>query len=144
MADYKCAARTNYFHVKDEEKFRKFASEIHSADNDFEFWDNTDENGKKMFAFGCCSRLIGVIHGADYTEDPNGAYDELITGLQDNVTEDDAVIIYEVGREKLRSLSGYAAVITSKACEELMLTEIAVEQARTMLNNKEWNTASIY
>lgn len=144
MADYECAVRTNYFHVKDEKKFRKFVSEIHSDGNDLEFWEKTDEYGKKIFAFGCCSRLIGVIHGADYTEDPDSAYDEFITGLKENVADDDAVIIYEVGREKLRYLGGYATVLTSKGRKLLNISDFAVKQARAMLNNQEWITQSSY
>lgn len=144
MADYICAVRTNYFRVKDEEKFREFASKIHSVDNDFEIWEKKDVNGKTMFGFGCCSRLIGVIPEGDYTEDPDDSYCEFIAGLQENVAEDDAVIIYEVGREKLRYLGGYARVITSKEHKFLNISEFAVKQARSMLNNQEWSTQSSY
>lgn len=144
MADYICAVRTNYFRVKDEENFREFASKIRSENNDLEIWEKEDENGEIVFGFGCCSRLIGVIPEVGYTEDPDSAYDEFLAGLQENVAEDDAVIIFEVGREKLRYLSGYATVITSNECKCLDISDFAVEQAREMLCNKEWNTVSSY
>lgn len=144
MADYICAVRTNYFHVKDEENFREFASKIRSENNDLEIWEKEDENGEVVFGFGCVGSLIGVVSGADYTEDPSVAYDEFIAGLQENIAEDDAVIIYEVGREKLRYLSGYATVITSKEQDCLDVSDFAVKQARSMLNNQEWITQSSY
>lgn len=144
MADYICAVRTNYFRVKDEENFREFASKIRSENNDLEIWEKEDENGKTMFGFGCCSRLIGVIPEVGYTEDPDSAYGEFLDGLQENVAEDDAVIIYEVGREKLRYLGGYATVITSKERIILSISDFAVKQARSMLNNQEWSTQSSY
>lgn len=144
MADYICAIRTNYFHVKDEEKFRMFANKIQSTNNDFNVWEKEDKSGKTRFGFGCYSSLIGVISEGDYTEETDCAYDEFIAGLQECVAEDDAVIIFEVGREKLRYLSGYATVITSNECEYLDISDLAVEQAREMLCNKEWNTVSSY
>lgn len=144
MADYICAVRTNYFRVKDEENFREFASKIRSENNDLEIWEKEDENGEIVFGFGCCSRLSGVIPEVGYTEDPDSAYGELLDGLQENVAEDDAVIIYEVGREKLRYLGGYATVITSKERIILSISDFAVKQARSMLNNQEWITQSSY
>lgn len=144
MASYTCAVRTNYFHVKDEDTFRAFAEKLYCNEGDMEVWEDTDKSGKTVFGFGCCSSLTGILSESKNTEEPDAAYDRLIKGLQDQIAEDDAVIIFESGREKLNYVSGLATVITSKECKYLDITNLAVDQARKMLNNKEWETNSNY
>lgn len=143
MAEYICAIRTNYFHVKDEEKFRDFADNIYCGDGDFEVWEDKDKEGKTVFGFGCCSAISGIITDSD-EEDDNTAYDRFIDELQKLVAEDDAVIIYEVGREKLRYLNGLATIITSDGYKYLDISDESVKLAREMLKNEEWTTKSSY
>ena len=144
MANYTCAIRTNYFHVKDEEVFRVFAKKICCNEGDVEVWEDKDKAGKNVFGFGCCSSLTGILSEADSTEEPDAAYDRLIKGLQEHIKEDDAVIIFECGREKLNYVNGLATVITSKECKYLDISDFAVDQARKMLSIKEWETNSSY
>ena len=150
MANYICAVRTNYFHVKDEEEFRNFAKKLYSNDNDLEVWEEKDKEGKTVFGFGCCSELSGIHADSengdieDSIEGDEGAYDRFVDEIQKLVAEDDAVIIYEIGREKLCYLNGLATVITAKEQKYLDISDFAVEQARKMLGNKEWETNSNY
>ena len=52
MANYHCAIRTNYFHVKDSELFRQFMSCVYGADGSIELWEEKDADGQATFAFG--------------------------------------------------------------------------------------------
>ena len=144
MASYTCAIRTNYFHVKDEDAFRVFADKICCNEEDVSVWEDKDKAGNIVFGFGCCSSLTGILSASDGTEEPDAAYDRLIKGLQEHIREDDAVIIFESGREKLNYVSGLATVVTFNECKYLDISDFAVEEARKMLGNKEWETNSSY
>lgn len=144
MASYTCAIRTNYFHVKDEDAFRAFSEKLYCNEGDVEVWEDKDKAGKTVFGFGCCSSLTGILSGFENTDEPDDAYDRLIKGLQEHIIEDDAVIIFESGREKLNYVNGLATVVTSKECKYLDISDFAVEEARKMLGNKEWETNSSY
>ena len=144
MANYYPITRTNYFHVKDEQKFRDLMNKIVVCDGDLEVWDNvTDENGGKTFGFGGYCSIDG------YSEDPDdwGAdadYEEFITRLSECVAEDDAVIIFEVGFEKLRYLAGFAVVVTSTDYKIIDIRDEACEEAAKMLKNPNWTTRCDY
>ena len=144
MASYTCAIRTNYFHVKDEAVFRAFADKICCNEEAVEVWEDKDKAGNAVFGFGCCSSLTGILSDSDSTEEPDAAYDRLIKGLQEHIREDDAVIIFESGREKLNYVSGLATVITANECRYLDISDFAVAQARKMLNNEAWETKASY
>lgn len=144
MANYTCAVRTNYFHVKDEEAFRKFAEKLYCNEGDIEVWEDKDKAGKTVFGFGCCSSFCGIHSDSANAENPDAAYDCFVDEIQKLVAEDDAVIIFEIGREKLNYLNGLATVITTKEQKYLDISDFAVDQARKMLGNKEWETNSNY
>lgn len=144
MANYTCVIRTNYFHVKDEEAFRVFAEKICCNEGDVEVWEDKDKTGNTVFGFGCCGSLTGILLEFESTEESDAAYERLIRGLQEHIKEDDAVIIFESGREKLNYVSGLATVITTKECKYLDISDFAVEQARTMLDNESWETKESY
>lgn len=144
MASYTCAIRTNYFHVKDEDAFRAFSEKLYCNEGDVEVWEDKDKAGKTVFGFGCCSSLTGILSGFENTDETDDAYDRLIKGLQEHIIEDDAVIIFESGREKLNYVNGLATVVTSKEYKYLDISDFAVEEARKMLGNKEWETNSSY
>ena len=134
MANYCSTTRTNYFHVKDPDKFRALMEDVVGV----ELWDETDDAGQPVFAFGS----YGRIEGTDPYDDD--AYDKFITALQEHVADDDAVIIIEVGNEKLRYLVGLALVVTSKGCDNVDLNGEAIELARKMLSNKKYDTILSY
>lgn len=144
MANYYPITRTNYFHVKDEQQFRDLMNKIVVCDGDLEVWDGvTDENGGKTFGFGGYCSIDG------YREDPDdwdadADYEEFITRLSECVAEDDAVIIFEVGNEKLRYLTGFALVVTSTDYKIINLMNEACEEAAKMLKNPNWTTRCDY
>lgn len=60
MANYQCAVRTNYFHVKDEAAFKKLMANVVCSEDYVEVWEREDENGNKIFGFGCYSSINGL------------------------------------------------------------------------------------
>lgn len=146
MANYLCSVRTNYFHVKDEDKFREMMSQVYGCEDSVDLWQETDNEGKTVFGFGCYGGISGVINAKeDENEDVDEtAFDEFISGLQKCVADDDAIIIFEVGNEKLRYLVGSATVITSKSIEYLNIQQLAIQLAQGLLDNDDWQTSCEY
>ena len=138
MANYCCTIRTNYFHVKDEAKFRELMSRAYGCEDDIKlFEDKQDADGNPIFGFGLYSSIAGVRDAQEDEDDDcdETSYGEFIDGLQQCVADDDAIIIMEVGNEKLRYVVGSALVITSKGTEYLDVTDLAVQKAKEMLGN---------
>lgn len=144
MANYTCAIRTNYFKVKDNEKFEEFMSHIYGED--FYVFDMADKDGNTLYAFGCYGNIGGYFDSEEDCEDGDwdNAYDAFVNGLVKQVAEDDAVLIFESGNEKLRYVIGNVTVITSKGYEYRDITDIGVEMAREMLNNPDYSTQCDY
>lgn len=162
MANYNSYYRTNYFKVSDpvsfKEEFRRVSAE------DVELWDE----GNGVFGFGgfgsidglimpntvygtwrspCSGEIYGmtneVIDYEDYDYDDLD-YDAFLKMLQDHLVEGDAVILTEVGYEKLRYLTGQATVVTKDKISFMNLTDLAFEKAKEMLGNKDWTTKMEY
>jgi hypothetical protein len=146
MANYCCAVRTNYFHVKDEEQFRKLMSRAYGTEDEIELWEEKDSEGNAVFGFGLYGAISGV-QNAEEDTDPDAersGYDEFIDGLQKCVADDDAIIILESGNEKLRYVIGSATVITSRDYEYLDIISLAERMACGMLGNAGWTTRCDY
>lgn len=146
MANYCCTIRTNYFRVKDPDAFREFMSRVYGDEDNVELFEKLDEEGRPMFGFGTYGG-IGGVRNAEADEDDDAdesSYDEFIEGLQANVAEDDAVIIFEAGHEKLRYITGIATVITSQKCTFLDITDMATKKAAELLGNSNWATTCCY
>ncbi len=147
MANYYGSTRTNYFHVKDEEKFRDMMEHVITYDGHIDIWEAQDREGNKTFAFGGYAIIAGYQENpkeADADPDADPDYEEFILNLSECLCEDDAAIIYEIGQEKLRYLSAYAIVVTSKGHETLNLLMMACDKASEMLKNPDWETRCDY
>lgn len=143
MANYYCTIRTNYFHVKDEEKFRALMDRVYGTEDDVKLFESHDKNGNPVFGFGTYGAIAGV-RDSEYEEDDETSYDEYIDGLQECVADDDAIIILESGSEKLRYVIGAATIITSSDYYSLDITFLASEKAAEMLGNPNWQTKCEY
>lgn len=146
MANYCCTIRTNYFHVKDEQKFRDLMDRVYGGEDSVDLWESKDKDGNTVFGFGIYGGIAGVRNAKeDYDEDVDEtAYDEFIDGLQECVADDDAIIILESGNEKLRYVVGSATIITSKHYEYISITHTATRKAAELLKNPEWTTQCDY
>ena len=146
MATYCCAYRTNYFKVKNNEKFKEFMTHVYAED--LEVFHKKDENGNELYGFGGYGGISGYFNNENEYEDSDeawdNAYDNLIDGLAKQVAENDAILLFEVGNEKLRYVVGSVAVITSKGYEYRDITNVGVEIARQMLNNPNYDTRCAY
>lgn len=143
MANYECTVRTNYFHVKDEEAFRKLVEGIVS-EYGIELFEKNDPEGEKLFGFGSYGSLYGICKDSEEDDDEYDEKEVLYQKLQSCVAEDDAVIILTAGNEHLRYVTGDAVCITHDKIEYLDLTCLAVAKAAEMLNNPLYSTVCEY
>ena len=139
MANYYGLTRTNYFQVTDEEKFLEIMSRCCGFEDGIEVVSETDQNNIKRFMFYSESGIAGFCNDDD-DYDINGFHN----ALQSVVAENDAIIITEVGHEKMRYLVGWVDVITRNEIKSESLEGIGKRLAREMLKNKEWDTKNSY
>lgn len=146
MSEYICTVRSNYFHVKDPASFRDFMGRVYGSEDKIFLWQEQDEEGKPVFGFGTHGTIAGLKNAEADDDDllDESAYDEFIRGLQEHVSEGDAVILMEVGHEKLCYVTGAATILTSGGQEYLSLAEMASNQAAEMLGNPDWSTQCDY
>ena len=147
MANYCCTIRTNYFHVKDEEKFRALMDRVYGYEDGIELWKERDTNGNAVFGFGVYGGISGLRNACADEEDDDydeSSYDEFIDGLQECVADDDAIIILEAGNEKMRYVIGAATIITSSKFAYLDITDLAKQKASEFLCNPSWQTQCTY
>lgn len=140
MDDYNCTVRTNYFHVKDTEAFKALMAKVRGNEDTIKLWEEKDATGETVFGFGLYGRISGVCDA----ENDDSAYDEFIYGLQECVADDDAIIIFESGNEKLHYVVGAATIITGNECTYLDITSLAKAQAAELLFNPNWKTKCDY
>lgn len=150
MANYCCAVRTNYFHVKDASAFKRFMENVVTCEDSISVWEEKDKTGNPVFGFGCYGSILGVqVHEEGTSEENDYGYDdydfdEFVNGLSELVAEDDAIIILESGNEKLRYVTGCAIVITSTESEYMEIDVLAAQRAAEMLKNPNWKTQVSY
>ena len=139
MANYYGTVRTNYFHVKDEEQFRALMAKTAGDEDGINLWDDErDRDGKQVFGFGVYGGISGILNNdGEYDDD---SYDRFMDGLKECVAEDDAILIFEAGHEKLRYVGGGVTIITSKNIEYLNLQDVGCRKARELLGNDDWVT----
>lgn len=142
MANYYCAMRTNYFQVKDEEKFLELMDSVYGGEDEVQVWSETDAEGVKRFGFGAYDNIRGI--NLTDNEDDEPDYDAFVAALQDCVADDDAIIIIEAGHEKLCYVGASAEIITSQEHDYLDIRDGAAKMAREMLKNPEWTTKCDY
>lgn len=139
MANYMCFNRTNYFKVTDAEAFKAFLAKVETDTGENPLVWEKEINGKLHYAFGIYASIIGVPGKTGEAD-----YDRFIDGLQEYIAEDDAVILFHAGHEKLRYVTGCATVITKNSVDILNIQDIAVRIAQEKLANLEYSTECDY
>jgi len=142
MANYDAIIRTNYFSVTDEERFRAIMDCV-VVGSDVDVFEETDDNGKKLFGFGCYGSIYGV---ADTEEDEVDLddLDSLFSALQEVIDPNDAIIVTEIGNEKLRYLVAVSTVITKTEIQSVDAQNAALELVRKLLDNPDYQTQMQY
>ena len=151
MADYYCKTRTNYFTVTDLEKFKQIMASCKGTD-EIEIIDNEEQNENMKFGFYCDGNIQGLPERENDDEDINDFddidceynYDAFCDALQQIIPENDAVIITEIGFEKMCYLTGYCTVITRNDIKFINLDREAVKLAAIMLKNPDFTTQMEY
>ncbi|MCD8084581.1 MAG: hypothetical protein LUE86_14010 [Clostridiales bacterium] len=133
MANYNSWIRTNYFEIEDESKWAPFMEKLKKGSDDIE-----DFSEGRQHAFGGTGYI-----GFKITKD-NNTDKAFQNALQDLVAEDDAVIIEEVGHEKLNYLAAGATVITKHSVKTIDLSEMVKDTARKLLDDIDWDTQLDY
>jgi hypothetical protein len=140
MANYYAIIRTNYFGVTDEAKFREIVDSCRAEDT-IHIFGADDGSGK--IGFGCSGSIYGIPASED-EDDMEDDLDAFYDALQSVLAEGDAIIITEIGYEKLRYLIGYCSIITKDDIQSIDVRSKAIELARVMLNNPEFTTEMDY
>jgi len=138
MADYYAFIRTNYFGVTDKTKFMNVIASCRAEDN-IKIFEHPNDPCK--FAFGCYGNIYGIPDCEDDFE--NDIY-EFYSELRDILIENDAIIITEIGYEKMRYLTGICTVITKQDIQFVNLCDKGVELAGNMLQNPDFVTQMEY
>lgn len=105
MANYYENARTNYFKVKDESKFKDFLATLDGLET------YSDKEGRHCILFDYESG----VPSSKYNEETDD-YDEFdfLGELSEHLTDGSIAIVMGSGAEKLRYVTGYAEAINSK------------------------------
>lgn len=145
MATTQTKSRTNYFHVTDIDGFKKLMSRVGTSESEIEINESTDEHGKPTVSFNAYGSIEGISLNENIDdEDKTYEFDPFVDELQKFLPDDDVCILFEISNEKLRYVTGYATIISKTDCKTISLTQTAKELARTMLNDKNWDTECEY
>ena len=147
MANYYGYTRTNHFSVTNPDKLREIVRRIRWDEGELSFM--SEEGGR--FCFGAYTTICGLRKCPDDAESESGDDDDdeydadgVYDALREIVAPDDAIIITEVGYEKLRYLTGYAVIITRNSIDCVDLRDAAITKARAMLQNPAYTTKNEY
>jgi hypothetical protein len=159
MANSIGATRTNYFRVIDEERFNEIIDSVVASEDVVESWSKT-ENGETYFAFGTIDDIVGFeecsyeyCFNHERTEEFDESqcegyydynYDAFLEALQKVVHPDDAIIIVSSGYEKLRHVYSYATIITQNEVKHTNIWDNAINNAKEMLKNSEYDSEISY
>ena len=121
MANYYSVGRTNYFLVKDLEKFRQEINEIASSSGEIEIWD--DESGENPNKVG-----LGFPDGIPnfmYNDDGEDVELNWVSIIGSHLEDDWVCVMQEIGSEKLRYLTGCSIAFNNKGVtDQISLNEI--------------------
>lgn len=137
MANYMAVSRTNYFRVTDEEKYNELFGML-SSEDDIEDFTETDQYGTIWHGFG----TYGDVEYYDEEQDEYD-FDEWVSRLQKILPDDEAFILESSGYEKLRYVTGWVMVVTSKEIVSMSCDEWAKNKAKELLG-KDFETRTEY
>ena len=128
MANYYASSRSSYAKMKDDDDFLNWAETI--PDCEVIKKEVPDHGTLYGFLFGT-DNDYGGIPNTRYVDDNEYELD-LHTEIQPHLAEGWSIIFMEVGAEKLRYVSGHAAVITSTEMEFINLGSWAEGALKTL------------
>jgi hypothetical protein len=118
MADWYGNARSNYFGVKDKEKFKELC-------NRWDIQPIENQKGQVGFMGNDCNGALPSYLEEDEAGEIVKEFDDFVQELSTNLLKDEVAVMIETGAEKLRYITGYALAVNSKGKTEwLDLNEI--------------------
>lgn len=133
MSEYGAACRTNWFHVTDPERLRRLIASVRTLQgNPIMLWKSKDKLQRDVYAFGGYGTIADVYSCASENED-DFEYGPFITDLSEILTDDEAVVISEIGNDKLQYIVAYAVVVTKYEIRTVDLFNASVQEAEEML-----------
>ena len=146
MSNYKAYVKTNYFKVKDEKKFKKIINSIECQEVKVKYFEK-EINFEKYYAFRANSEILGICNcfnnNSEYIHKCTYSYKNMIKLLQGVVSEDDAIILLEIGNEDTEIIDAYSTVITSNSVKNINLWELSIDKSKEMLKNERYTTEYI-
>lgn len=128
MANYYATTRSNYFRVKNTNAFEDWCSE-----RSLENWDK-EIDGETYHAISADTADCGGWPSSALQEIEDGVEEhveiDFAAELADHLDPRDVAIIFEVGHEKLRYVSGYATAIRSDGQTHHLSLHDIYDQAR--------------
>lgn len=153
MANYCGFTRTNYFRVTDAARLRAIIDHAVLGEDHLDLF-TRQADGETYYGFGCYDSISGLCpnwdssdapsDGEDALDDENASFELFETELQKIIVPGDAIIITEVGYEKLRYLVAYSCVITRDSMDCVNLQQCSIDKAQELLQNPDWSTTSEY
>lgn len=117
--------RSSYFRVKDEDKWKDLWKN-HVDGEDLEDFSYKDEYGNQWHGFGG-SGMYGYFNNREALEDDDEMLDpdDFFDKIAELIVGGDACVIYYVGHEKLRYISGSVVVVTEGKVQYNNLADVA-------------------
>ena len=106
MANWYGATRTNYFRVKDEERYQQIFSRLTGSEPIEDF--TNENNGKIWHGFGA---YCDIYYLKENTTDDIEDISVLLKDISSILTDDSVFVITCVGNEKLRYLTGICNMV---------------------------------
>jgi len=132
--------RTNYFRVTDVERLKAIVEKCEGSEGEKVSLFDEIINSETLYGFGCTAPLQGY-----YDEEAEEYdFDSFLDDLQKVVAPGDAVIIMEIGYEKLCYVYGTAIIVTSETTESIDLTQLALQKAAEVVGNSDYQTKTEY
>ena len=136
MANYEATVRTNFFSVKNPTALKELIDSIEAEDT-VSLFTHELPDGSMQYGFGCYGSLFGI-------QDNEDGLHAFYEALQKLVCENDAILIFEIGYEKLRYVVGCCTVITSTDMQCVDIRQQALDLAAKLLNSPNYNTRLDY
>ena len=104
MANWYGATRTNYFKVKDEQRYQALFNRLKGDEDTVEDFTRITD-GETWHAFGCYSDIFFMPETINDDDEPVD-FQEFLKSIADILTDDSCFVITCIGNEKLRYLTG--------------------------------------
>lgn len=140
MANYYGFTRTNYFAVNNPERIKEIIGKAVGAEDNVSLFER-DFDGITKYGFGCYSTISGY---ESTQEDGDYDYDAFVSDLQDVLASGDAIVITEVGHEKLRYLYATSQIITKDAIETVDIYDATCERLCKIMGDDNFTTTFDY